>query len=454
MSSEKAPKLPVKYRVAGAIGNIVFESIFYEGDPAFLTYDGDKFQVAPKLVIPDKEVLLPMEEGMFPYRPYALTKESFEGLINWTPNKVELYNETYREFKTFYDVDDAFRFLEATATLLSYQQHKAMTLPIIDVFGEKDSGKTMRCMLQNYLCYRPLFSVSLPSADIYTFLGQHERGLGTIIEDEIKGLEKDTEKLKIHLSGYKRDCVIPRVSFTPSGRRIQEFYRGFALRFFAGREPPKNDALLERCIIYQVVKGFPERDEFTDEDVKRFDQLRLKLLFWRMKTYFEPLPNIELPFGGRVKEIWKPLLQIAHGTNVYNVLLGLARRTLEEKEEEVKGELEYWVAKAVIDAYCEVGGKPLTFEMIWGYLVGLLEGEVIEDGKMRCEQFGIVTKNLVGRRLGKKGIMRGVRKTKQTDSGTAKVYEFDRNWLIRVARGYGFKDAVDKLLSLPTTKAS
>lgn len=70
------------------------------------------------------------------------------------------------------------------------------------------------------------------------------------------------------------------------------FFEIFSCKCFAGTWLPKDRAFRDRCIKIPMVEGQPEKDEIKDEDIERFGRLRLKLLAWRMMTYFEPLPEI------------------------------------------------------------------------------------------------------------------------------------------------------------------
>jgi len=167
----------VTYSVAGVIGNIPYESVFYNSEPAFLLLQNERFSIVSKISAGIE--LLPLKKEMFPYRPYSLDDEKLAFLNSWKLNVQELYDEIYREYDTFLDVDPKFKALNSIQTMESYQQSKLMTTSYLYHHGDNGSGKTRVLDLHNGLDYRPLFSSSLPAADVYTYLGYHEEGCGT-----------------------------------------------------------------------------------------------------------------------------------------------------------------------------------------------------------------------------------------------------------------------------------
>ena len=90
--------------------------------------------------------------------------------------------------------------------------------------GDNESGKTVALSLLNWLCYRPMLGVTIPSADIYGYLDDSEAP-GTILEDEAQGLNKDLDKSKIYKAGYKQGAVVPRTMITQNKRFIKYFPR-------------------------------------------------------------------------------------------------------------------------------------------------------------------------------------------------------------------------------------
>ncbi len=331
--------------------NVILESVYYLDQPKFLLWDGEEFSIVDDYATPTGPIR-PLRKGKlqeFPYRPYLITDEVLKHLNDSELTSEEAFKRLKDVYADFVDVDDVYLTLEALSDMLSYQQHKTMTVPYFYMFGAKGSGKTNRCMVHNYLAYRPMLSIDVTPANIYSYLGAHEEGAGTIIEDEFVTATGDTneDKIRMYLPGYKKGLTTARLSF-PQGARRQEFFNVFGVKWFTGRQLPTNDNFLDRCIVYPIYRGSPKKDEFKVEDESYFDNLRVLLLGWRMKTYFDPLPELEINIPGRLKELFKPLFRIGDGIGgVLADLLYLLELHQEEKERELTSEPEYWIVNAV-----------------------------------------------------------------------------------------------------------
>lgn len=194
-TSKKTKQL---FKSAGCIGNIPFESVIYQKSSAFLTYH-EQFSIQYQLELNDV-TLRPLEASMFPYRPYTLTEKTLKALNSWNPEKQAIYDEVHNVFETFLDLEPQFKMLEAIQTLETYHQHKLMTTSYLYHCGDNESGKTRALELHSYLDCRPLMSPSLPAADVFTYLGHHDDGSGTILEDEAENLNhpRSSEKMKIY----------------------------------------------------------------------------------------------------------------------------------------------------------------------------------------------------------------------------------------------------------------
>ena len=438
--SDKEKKAKHIYRPCGTYGKIVYESIFYEGKPAFLVLTRDGLKVVPELNIKAEGLIIhPLERHGFPYNPYSLDSEGLEFLKTWTPDPAFLYKLVYGEYNAFLDLEAEYKVLETAQTLETYQQHKLMTTSYPYHFGGNDSGKTRALEVHRELDYRPLLSPSLPSADVYTYLGYHEEGCGTILEDEAERLNKPRyeEKLKIYRAGYRKGAMVPRIEFPKRGARIQRFYKAFCCKCFAGLWIPNDRGFAQRCIPIPMVEGDPEKDEFTKDDFPRFNKTRLGLLVWRMKTYFDPLPPIDTKLSGRIKELWKPKLQVGWLLPSRKIIEDLAIKEMRRKDEERRSRLEAYIARAVIKVYVGLEGHEMPFSSIWNQLIlelGL-DDKAEEDGSLNTSMFGKVTKTTVGLKLG--SIFGGERHHR---GKVGRTYTFQRDRLVKLARRYRLKE--------------
>lgn len=436
MSEEKAkkkekPKRKV-FSATGLLDNILYESIFLDGHPAFLAFniEAKKFMVVPNL--PEEEtVFMPLDKHRFPYRPYNFTETTVGGANTWKPSLSYLYEKVYAEFDTFLDLEPKYKVLNTIMTLQTYQQHKLMTTAYLYHYGPNISGKTRDLEIHNFLDYRPLFSISLPSADVYSYLGWHSEAQGTILEDEAERLNKDRDKLKIYKSGYRKGATCPRIEFTRSGTRIQRFFKAFCCKVFAGLWVPNDKGFQQRCIEVPMFEGYPKKDEILEEDLKRFDDLRVLLLVWRMRTFFDVLPTPNLSLRGRMRELWKPLFQTAYGLPAEKILHDLATEELRKREEELSTQFEAYLTRAVVKAYVLYGHKEVPFKVIWDTLKTELEGTDVDDKAIDSKLFGEVSKRLVGFRL--KSVLHGERHLRRKSGRT---YSFEKEMLSRAIRKF------------------
>ncbi|MCW4046156.1 MAG: hypothetical protein NWE99_01135, partial [Candidatus Bathyarchaeota archaeon] len=273
----KDKEKPKLHKTCGIAEQGYFEAIYHKGKPAFLVAHKDSFRVCDEVTAED-EAFLPKEyPNEYPYEPYGY----YEGAV---PSREELFWKVLDEFDLFLDVESIWKDYLAACVLLSYQQEKLRTVPYVYFVGDNESGKTVALNLLNWLCYRPMLGVTIPSADTYGYLDDSEAP-GTILEDEAQGLQRDMEKSKIYKAGYKRGAVVPRTMLTQNKRFIK-YFRVFCFKACAAEEIPHVKGLLERFIFIPMVEGYPRRDwaDFNEEDEKRLRQLRDMLLKWRLAS--------------------------------------------------------------------------------------------------------------------------------------------------------------------------
>jgi len=400
---EKEKKLPKRYVPCVVIGGTVYESVIFQLRSVFLSWDGKEFFRYQSIPFGDEE-LMPLKVEMCPYRPYILTMENFETIKTWNPTCQQIYDKVYKEFDTFLDLEKEFKSLNTAFTLETYEQHKVESTGYLIPYGDKDSGKTRCLEIHNLLDYRPLFSPALPSADVFNYIGYHTEGTGTILEDEAHELNRkdDREKLKIYRSGYRKGAVCPRIVDPSSKERTQRFYKTFCCKMFAGYYPPPDRGLTDRGIPIPMVWGIPEKDKITKEDRKRMDIIKMGLLVWRMRHYFDSLPEINIQLSGRTRELWESKIQVTHGLEHEKYLKALALRNVREKVKERAESLEGYITRALfkISAQTEV---ELEFTAIWVTLLDELGIPLEEHDKdvVECPALGYkVSKKAVGHRLG------------------------------------------------------
>ena len=404
-------KKRVSYKIFYRDRENVAEAILYrdksgEERPAFLIYsinpvylkDGG-FRVEYRLTLRD-EVFEPPPPSKYPYQPYIF--DSNDGLR--TPDSEALFEVILSEFRRFVDVEDEIRILFTSAVMLSYVQELFEAVPYIYLLGDNRSGKSNTLCLLAALCYRPLYGASIPSADLYTFLGSGEH-IPTIIEEEIQGIERNIEKSKIWKVGYKRGVKVPRITIKPNGEREIEYYPTYCFKIAAGENLIQLKGLAERFINVNMVEGDPESDEFTRGDYEAFGELRKHLLLWRMKTLIDSTwpPKLDIPWlKKRMKELYKPLLTVAsvHPEH-YKTLKRFVKERVEEKIRERRDSFEGRLTIAAVELIGRSKTLEIPFEDIWVKLKMELNGldHPNRPNQMETELFGIITKQRVAKKI-------------------------------------------------------
>ena len=428
---ERKQRKPIQ-KVSGISDLGPYEAIFHNGNPMFLIKRNNGFDLAESVVNNGREIV-PKLLNQIPYEPYGYEK----GKI---PSREELFWRVRDEFEFFLDTESIHKDFLAACILLSYHQEKIRTVPYVYFFGDTESGKTVALTILSKLCYRPLFGVTIPSSDIYGYLDDVDSP-GVILEDEIQGFWKDLDKSKVYKAGYKEGAMIPRYYVTPYGRFIR-YYRCFCFKAVAAERLPTVKGLVERFIFIPMVEGYPRKDwaDINEEDLKRIRNLRNDLLKWRLASRTEwRLPEIELPVRGRLKELWKPVIQIVSDLPIEETLRNYLEALQRERIEQKQNTLEGHIVKVVTQAF--TGEKTsIAFSVIWEALRTDLEGKIDDkkDYKMHTAEFDEVTKNKVGRRL--RTVLSAKRLTLRSPEGNVKAYKFDKEKLLRIAKKYGYKD--------------
>ena len=428
------------HKACGVSEEGTFEAIYHKGEPCFLVKNEKGYNIMEKVSNRGK-TFSAKEIGEFPYEPYGY----FQGSV---PNREDLFWKVRDEFELFVDVDSIYKDLLAASVLLSYQQEKVRTVPYLYLFGDNESGKTVVLGLLSLLCYRPLYGVTIPPADIYGYLDDSDSP-GTILEDEIQGLYRDLDKSKIYKAGYKDGATVPR-TFMLEHRRFIKYFRCFCFKAVAAEKLPRLKGVRERFVFIQMVEGFPKKDwaDITREDMERIRQLRNMLLKWRLASWEWQLPEINLSCRGRLKEMWKPILQITHDLTIYDTLFKFVENQRKERLSSKQDTLEGHIVKVVSKLY---NREPIPFPEVWDNLVVELDGKLDEKKphQMDTSEFFTVTKSKVGYRL--REVLGGRSKNTRYRGGVTKGYEFEEEKLVRVVKKYGYV-LVAKLPSLPSSR--
>jgi len=439
----KKKEKPASHKASGISDLGPFEAIYHGDKPAFLVKNGENFQIVESVTNQGKTVL-PKEAHEIPYEPYGYYEHTI-------PNREDLFWKVRDEFDLFLDCESIYKDFLAACVLLSYQQEKVRTVPYVYFYGDNESGKTVALTLLSKLCYRPMFGVTIPYADLYGYLDDVDSP-GTILEDEIQGFWKDLDKSKIYKTGYKEGATVPRYFVLPYGRFIR-YYRCFCFKACAAEEMPRVKGLAERFVFIPMTEGSPKKDwaDIHQEDLNRMRQLRNILLKWRLATRLDwTLADVELQVKGRLKELWKPIIQIASGLTVEHSLRQFLERLEKERMDAKTNTIEGHLVKVVAELYRP--SEPTLSNDIWLTLASDVEGRIDEKkpNQMDTPEFGIITKQKIGYRI--REVLNGKGKVIRLQDGLQRAYEFNDEKIKRIFKKYGVQH-VTKLQSFPTSKS-
>ncbi|MEM4229975.1 MAG: hypothetical protein QXZ66_09475 [Thermoproteota archaeon] len=424
---EEKESVETVVRVSGEAEEGFFEAIVAGDQPAFLVYRDGEFMIFDKLHSAGVEIL-PPKPALCPYLPYEYAEDPID--------QVELAKEIFKVFDEFIDIETHVKKRWSTEVVLSYLQHKVARVPYEYLLGLEESGKTQTLLIFAHLAYRPLFGTSIPAADIYSYLDKHP--YSTILEDEIQGIARDPEKLKVYLSGYKTGARIPRTTVLPNGERRVDFFPCFGLKIVAARQSVDNPAFMERFIVTRMMTGYPVRDEFTPEDLDRFRNIRNRLLKLRLATMDQDLPEVDLGVKGRLKELWKPLFQVAAIIGFEEDLkTGLREHYLEYRRRREES-VEAAIVKAWLRAAALRKTDTLSSEEVWSSLTTILEGQLDEKkgNLFHSSEYGDITKRLMGLRLSENLGAERVWKSGRDEgkTGSVRAWQIPPEKLARLAR--------------------
>jgi len=399
-----------------------------EWRPKLLIYRDGGFSVAEDFAVDGVE-FKPRSPRSYPYEPYQF----FDGP---TPSRLELIDKVKAEIDTFIDAPEHDKAILTASVVLSYCQEQFEALPYIYLVGDNESGKSHCLNLLAELCYRPLAGVSHTAADIFSYLEDDGLPL-TIIEDEFQGSDRDDEKMKIYKAGYKRGARVARISLYEGGRRV-DYFNTYGLKVMSAERLIENRGLMQRCIVIEMVEGYPEKDYYDQADHERFSRLRSELLKWRMRLLagHEKLPGVEIELRGRARELYTPLLTVLGGHSLFYILEDYIKRLEVDKLAEKQQSLEGLLTKVVAELLCNREDNEIEFSEIWWALKNELGVEENQRGNLDSPYLGEISRKTVARRL--REIFGAKRREAHQNGRHIYLYIFDRERVEKMARKYGY----------------
>ena len=415
-------------------GTPFYEQAIVDDQLSFITVDEDGvIDFVPEIVLTSRDgitVIRPKTD--LPYAQYIIKREWLD-----EPEKCFddiVWDKARRLILAYIDFTEPE--IHATVSLaaikLTYLSDWFRAVPYLFALGDTDSGKSQwaREIMARH-CFRALYSEDLPGADIYEFLTNSG---ATIIEDEVQGLEKNPQKMKLYKGGYTVGSKVPRIMINKNtGERRQAFYDSYGVKIFAGEEAIDNSGFMQRCLMMPMVKGRPKKDEFDPVDQPLVDEIRGRLLTLRILVAARKVKiadyNLDAPwFEGRFKQLYKALLCMTPEKE-RKIIIDAAQCRYEERRAELLETLEAKTVIAYLEAVKAMNGEfEVPSESIFERLQDLVT-DLPEDRRP--------TPRSTGMRLTKLGFTgRTVRK----DKLTLRMRKADHALLEKLVRKYDLDD--------------
>jgi hypothetical protein len=346
-------------KTKGWIDNMFVESVFVDGEPAFLVKhkESNEILVQKEIKYQDK-IFRPLQGHEYGYRPYKLTSGEIDQLNSEIISTDRIINSLMKMVKWYVAAPLRDHVLITGEVLLTYCQDWISTVHFPYFVGETESGKSTVLHLGKHLAYRCVVSEDWPHADVYNFLGTSEEGTGTICEDEAQEMAKDREKIRTYKNSYSKGSVKPRIIMTQNGR-YQVFYKTFCCKWFAGETVPYDKGFLERLVIVYMLGGKPRGNlksaSFKEQMYLR--KLRNKLLFWKMQNIGKDFLKTESGLSGRDAELWNDFLSIFHGTSFETQAKETSEFYLAQRRDSIKESIEakiFRILKPLLDKSLEI----------------------------------------------------------------------------------------------------
>lgn len=447
----------------------LYESVIDKsGASAFLTYDG-KFQLVKEMMEADEGGrtvrIIPINPKSLPYIQYGLS-EGWDGDVD--PAGL------YRSVKDFIAkrvvVEPEALTLLAIDVFLGYLQDLMETLHYVFLIGDTNSGKSKALRVLNLIAFRPLWTVDLPAADLYEYLGSEEKPTkGVILEDEADDLISKEDKRRIWKVGFQRGAKVSRILISEkTGKRKQVHYNAFCFKMAASERLPmgsKAKGLLERFIIIPMVYGIPERQDLNDNDRMEASKIRLSLLKLRLKLFKEGVNDVEpyvlisengseykYALVGRERELWYPFLKVVNVLGCIEEARRCAGYFIQAQRKARLETLEAYIAKSLHELMEEkkdrVSGDSMEFTLdeIFEKLTSVVNGEVSNDGKIISDVLDEdVSRQKLGRRL--REAFKGERGLKREGGEVKRSWKFKKPVIEKMYNKYFFNLAASPLVT-------
>jgi hypothetical protein len=439
------------------------EAILVDDHPFFLQIQNGKPILSESIQINDQLLIVPPDKSSYLSEEYVFSsKEEVEQYKSRAENETlgSLFKKAKNIWKKYFDIDNETLTLCSADTIFTYFQDKLGMTHYLLFVGDNSSGKSNALRIFHHLGYRPLFDVSITTANIYNFLGQFEEGQGIILEDELDNIENQEDKMRIYKTGYVSGAQVTRMYESSNKGKAQQRYNTFCFKAFSSEQQPryKGRGFAERIFTIKCSPGSPQYDisevvnDAGDLEHKKLyreiEDLRKLLLVYRMIHYNDNFPDIHLSIKNRDKQLCKPLLRLFSNTKAQKEIMITLSKFLTEKKNTKLNSLDSYLFSAISELVKEENTIVISNYDIWK-IVCYLPGNDVKY-KPHCYQtddFGIVSKTMVTKICEDKfGAIK-------SHSGEGRSLVFNKNTLQKLKNNYSQTNEIKVFSnkSLPNT---
>jgi len=313
--------------------------------------DGQKFKPLP----PTYNLV---EKGVILFPSLATPYESEE----------EILKEIQGFIHKYLDISEVFEQIATYYVLFTWMFDRFNEVPYLRAIGDFGSGKSRFLQAIGMLCYKPVFTggATTPSP-IFRIINEVH---GTLIIDEadFKFSDMTSEIVKILNTGYQRGMPVLRSE--GKGTFEVKAYDVFCPKIVATRETFSDKALESRFLVEEMGTGSLRTDIPRTLDVEFYieaENIRNKLLMWRLKNYFIPIEKLNDIIEGihpRLNQIVIPLLSIIKDEEIKNHLKTFIVKYNEDLVSERGLSWESDIIFAILKLEYELKGNELTVKQI------------------------------------------------------------------------------------------
>lgn len=359
-----------------------------------------------------------------------------------------LYLEAHKIASDYNDQSQEEINLLAIEVITSYFQDKFPTVHYVVVTGANGSGKSVWGITFVSVGYRPAFLTDVTAANIFRILGCVEIGQCTMVFDEADKIYERPELMSILKSGYS---PIGRVSRINDNSRKPEYFRPFGFKIILAESIPnvrETKGVRDRSFEWTAYRGSPKFDIKEDleaqgnpERQRRLDRLRdfrKHILAFRLLHSKDPLPDIDVGFGGREKELVKPCIQVFYGSKAQNEVESTLEYFLKHRNDRKDTGLEAALYPIVLDLARAAAGNKIYLKQVWNDIIGgaIPGNNDRKPDEYMTEDYGTIYRNQLG------GILEQTFGGKRQHHRDGNTFTFDMAKLERVGESFNLKNRI------------